>query len=59
MSQVSVGEVSAALQIGNGIGGIPQGLFNTGDLLGSSSAPLGDINMDGVQDMAIGAAHRN
>lgn len=43
------------VKIGNGVGGLPVGTLQTLDRFGHSLARLGDLDDDGVPDLAIGA----
>ncbi len=47
------GTISSTVKLGSGIGGGPA--LTAGDGFGVSVAPIGDLNHDGVPDLAIGA----
>ena len=48
------GTIASTQTIGEGLSGF-LGVLDNGDLFGSSSCGLGDLNGDGVPDMAVGA----
>jgi hypothetical protein len=49
------GTVKAYQQISNGTGGLPFGTLEDGDRFGISLSALGDLDGDGVGDLAVGA----
>jgi len=49
------GHVASTLEIADGLGGFPAGLLEERDQLGSGLAVPGDIDQDGVDDLAVGA----
>lgn len=53
------GTVKNVLKIGDGAGGLPSGLLANGDNFGTSVAALGDVDGDGIMDLAVGAERDN
>src|SRR6056297_771201 len=51
----SAGEVKSTTKIADGMNGIPAGTLDDAGRFGSSLTALGDINADGVTDIAVGA----
>ena len=51
----SDGSAKSGTQIQNGSNGLPAGSLVAYDYFGNGLAPLGDINSDGVPDIAVGA----
>jgi hypothetical protein len=49
------GSVKSQLEIGAALGGFPAGLLRDFDLFGSSVTVLGDVDQNGVVDLAVGA----
>ncbi|MEM9016448.1 MAG: integrin alpha [Verrucomicrobiota bacterium] len=43
-------------KIADGLGGIPNGTLDDNDLFGGATAALGDLDGDGVHDLAVGAS---
>ena len=54
LSLNSDGTVYAATKIGSGAGGFT-GVISSGDFFGSSLANIGDLDGDGISDLAVGA----
>lgn len=54
----SNGTVKAEQKIANAVGGFPP-LLQVGDEFGTSVAGIGDLNGDGVEDLAVGAVGSN
>jgi hypothetical protein len=55
-AQVDPGDLDASQLLGPGLGGFT-GAVNDGDQFAASVASLGDLNGDGVPDLALGAPH--
>lgn len=51
------GTILSEARIANGNGGLPATTLDAGDLFGSSIAYLGDLDGNGVGDIAVGAQH--
>lgn len=51
----SNGTVKSHKKLTNGVNGFPSGLLGAGDLFGRTIRSLGDIDADGVSDIAVGA----
>jgi Ca2+-binding RTX toxin-like protein len=49
------GTVKADARIADGVGGLPAGTFSSADAFGESLTSLGDVDGDGVSDLAVGA----
>lgn len=54
-NQSQVFQTQESVKISEGSGGFPLGVLNDGDLLGGSVAFLGDVNGDGIGDLAASA----
>jgi len=54
-SPAGVGTVFDAVIVGNNQGGLPSGVIAAGDTFGRYIAGIGDINGDGIPDIAAGA----
>jgi len=50
-----VGTVDAEQKIADGVGGFPAGVLDATDIFGNACAALGDLDDDGVTDLAVGA----
>lgn len=50
------GTVKSQVELSNGLGGLANGTLNSNDRFGSALAALGDLDGDGVADLAVGAA---
>ncbi len=51
----SNGTVKSSQKIGEGVGNFGSGIIDTGDEFGKSVANIGDLNEDGIVDLAIGS----
>jgi len=54
-SPAAVGTVFDAVRMGSGLGGLPSGVISTTDRFGIHIAGIGDIDGDGIPDIAISA----
>lgn len=50
-----LGQVTANTKIAEGVDGLPGGTLSPGDLFGSSIAAIGDLDGDGLTDLAVGS----
>ena len=54
-SSAAVGTVFDAVEVGNNQGGLPSGVIAAGDLFGKYAVGIGDIDNDGIPDIAMSA----
>jgi hypothetical protein len=55
----TTGTVKSSLKVGDAAGGLPAGSISSGDHFGYSVCSLGDLDGDGITDIAVGAALDN
>ena len=56
-SPAAVGTVFDAVKVGNNQGGLPDGIIESSDSFGYHMTSIGDIDGDGIPDIAVGARY--